>query len=1025
MMSKQVNSENNAEMNFDWLFSSYELQMECEEPEPLPEGELKLYKIEEITYEDESPRQEALENVFASLKITGFNLVYLILGEKEKVSFYFGVATDTLDPENPEKINIQDVAEKILAPSLRGNFRGSKISPVEAEEVIRIREYIMDKHDKKNDEPARLNFACMEGVPGITKDKEKKDFQGVDRLVDIMLGDEFGLLIVAKPINNTAELDTLEKSLEQIYRLITRQAKQQLQTGTNESENSGVNTTKGTQQTNTEGKNVSINKNISYNAASSVAKGTNNSSGSKGTSETGTETRGRTDSCGITTGENVQVARGVVEQIATQTGSQKGSSSNLSFDIVRKGMQEWLKYFDEVIFPRLDCARGKGLFVSSTLLFAREKPILAKLSNVMKSIFSGEIGNRSPLHAIPLSEEENGTRLKALKNFQQPLLQIKRSARTLEECYAASVHSKCLHYTSKGKETDFYAGNWMSSVELGMMAGIPRKEVVGLRLREEVEFGLNVVNNAKHSSITLGKLVQGGIAKEIPVSLDKDEFDRHMFIAGVTGSGKTTTCQAILCAANRPFLVIEPAKTEYRILLDKEDFKDDLLIFTLGDDTVAPFRLNPLEFTEGESISSRVDMIMASITAAFDMEAAIPQLIESALYECYRKYGWDIKTNTNRLYPGNEAFADGVYAFPSLGDVMDIMPAIIKKQGFDERLHDEYLGSIRARLQGLLEGAKGMMLNCKRSLNFEDLLDHNVILELEEVRNGAEKSLIIGFVLANLLVAIKRKFKKEKNKKIDHITLVEEAHRLMSKFEPGDNPNKKHAVETFADMLAEIRKYGESMMIADQIPNKLTPDVLKNTNIKIVHRLFAQDDKDVIGSTMSLTEEQRDFLSNLELGHAVVFSGSWPKAVHTQVINVTNTSSDTLISDETLRDNILKYYASQYQRGIFPGLEILKKKPSIPTLEKYIKTIQNVDMKDLFDGASVATAGISDELRSRIDAMFKECGEDVSVAALVALYLAPGKVPQRIEAVKHFIKFKLNGGPAPKDRREIKTLNQL
>ena len=353
------------------------------------------------------------------------------------------------------------------------------------------------------------------------------------------------------------------------------------------------------------------------------------------------------------------------------------------------------------------------------------------------------------------------------------------------------------------------------------------------------------------------------------------------------------------------------------------------------------------------------------------------------------------------------------------------MPAIIKKQGFDERLHDEYLGSIRARFQGLLEGAKGMMLNCKRSLSFEDLLDHNVILELEEVRNGAEKSLIIGFVLANLLVAIKRKFKRGGNKKIDHITLVEEAHRLMSKFEPGDNPNKKHAVETFADMLAEIRKYGESMMIADQIPNKLTPDVLKNTNIKIVHRLFAQDDKDVIGSTMSLTEEQRDFLSNLEIGHAVVFSGSWPKAVHTKVIDVTNTSSNTVIPDKTLRDNILKYYASQYKRGIFPGLEILKKEPSIEYLEKYIKNIQNVDMKALFDGASVATAGISNEFRDRINAMFKECGEDVSVAALVALYLAPGLEEYRRPAVKNFIDAKMNGSGFSGDRKYIKTLNQI
>ena len=35
--------------------------------------------------------------------------------------------------------------------------------------------------------------------------------------------------------------------------------------------------------------------------------------------------------------------------------------------------------------------------------------------------------------------------------------------------------------------------------------------------------------------------------------------------------------------------------------------------------------------------------------------------------------------------------------------------------------------------------------------------------------------------------------------------------------------------------VSEIRKYGESLVIVDQIPNKLTPEVLKNTNTKIIH----------------------------------------------------------------------------------------------------------------------------------------------------------------------------------------------
>lgn len=131
---------------------------------------------------------------------------------------------------------------------------------------------------------------------------------------------------------------------------------------------------------------------------------------------------------------------------------------------------------------------------------------------------------------------------------------------------------------------------------------------MGLELKEEVEFGLNF----KHfgNELELGKLIQSGNITEKSVGIDKDALDKHIFITGVTGSGKTTTCQNILASANLPFLVIEPAKTEYRILLKEYS---DLLIFTLGKDNVAPFRLNPFEFFEHESITSRVDMIKASI----------------------------------------------------------------------------------------------------------------------------------------------------------------------------------------------------------------------------------------------------------------------------------------------------------------------------------------------------------------------------------------------------------------------------
>ncbi len=73
-------------------------------------------------------------------------------------------------------------------------------------------------------------------------------------------------------------------------------------------------------------------------------------------------------------------------------------------------------------------------------------------------------------------------------------------------------------------------------------------------------------------------------------------------------------------------------------------------------------------------------------------------------------------------------------------------------------------------------------------------------------------------------------------------------------------------------MLAEIRAYGEGLIIAEQIPSKLTVDVIKNTAVKIVHRLPAQDDRESVGATMNLDEAQSRRVVALEPSQGVVFS---------------------------------------------------------------------------------------------------------------------------------------------------------
>lgn len=949
-----------------------------------------LYHIKEVTFEGEekSPRREAFENVIGMIQNEGVNFIYLILGDKKGVSFYFGLVKESkYDRELP--MPIDEMGNNLLKSAIRGNFRGSKIEEVSPEEMVEIFDRMQTNSNNRN---AR-KYASVIGTPGINESEDKKSFQGVDRLVDVMQGDDFGLCILAKPLSKRA-IKKIEDDLYQIYNSLSTFSKISLQEGenlskgtsiskgTSDSVSSGENTTKGTNyskttgtsentgtsesktagstkgsnysETQTEGKNWG--KSEGRNDGTSKTTGTNSSSGSnsgssssgtnqsKGTSQSVTENRGTTFSENVgtssskgtntgynksenmsktkgtntSTGSSQSKTAGTSETTGTNTSTTKGtnnsvsessttgSSQNVSKDIINKKAADYVKYIDEMLLPIIDYGKSKGLYLTTTFIFADNNSQLEKLGNTIKSLYSGKKGNKNPLEFKIL--ENNDKKIEYFKNFQIP------------ECVSYDDENALTLKSHFVENDEVSLGNWYSPNELGLIAGLPEKEVVGLALNEEVEFGLNAKTPDKDGEIiSLGNLVQSGNEIDTKIYLEKSALNKHIFITGVTGTGKTTTCQKLLLESELPFLVIEPAKTEYRILMNNEK-TEDILIFTLGNDKVAPFRLNPFEFFEGESITSRVDMLKAAMEASFDMEAAIPQIIESAMYSCYEDYGWNIDTDENEKF--DNPYDEGVYSFPTLEDLLNKIEIEVTKHDFDDRLKKDYIGSITARLQGLLVGSKGQMLNSRRSIDFRELIEKKVVLEIEGIKNGTEKSLVMGFILTNLCEALRAKYNKDKHFK--HITLIEEAHRLLSKYSAGDSLNKKNSVETFADMLAEVRKYGESLIIADQIPNKMTPEVLKNTNTKIVHKIFAEDDKEAIGNTISLSKEQKDFLSSLPTGRAIVFSQSWTKAVQVQIEQMTNTTSDEIIDEDRLRNRVEDFYIENYKKGIFIGTKYEK-----------------------------------------------------------------------------------------------------
>ncbi|MBF7045884.1 ATP-binding protein [Campylobacter volucris] len=951
------------------LYLNHKTNITTLKTDELDISDVALYKVDSITFKKDAPKRQALENVLSTLRIECVNFIYLILGNKEGIEFYYGVCRDY--SKVAPKLNIQEIGEFLLQPSIEGNFRGSKIKAIKGEKKKELLEKISNNKYQ----------SIIEGVPGILENKD--EFQGVDILADTMgINSEFGFMIIASLVDDKTIAD-IEKNIFDIYDMLSPMAKQSKQEsqgknfgtseskttgtnksksiGTNESKSIGTNESKNTGTNEGESRSEATNSGESKQSGASESKTFGTSSGSSDNGSSYSTNKGSSESKSTTTNSSITITGGKSQTISKNignsesktigtneskttgtsegtttgtnenktTGTNEGTTESIATttESTNKQIQDWAKYIDEILLPRIDYGKGKGLFTSSMFCFANSKAVLQKLENTIISLFSGESGNKLPLRAFLL---DNGKRLHAFRNLQLPKIQMNQDDEKISSLFSQSSHS---------------LGNLISSKELSLIADLPKKEVVGLELNEEVEFGLNYKQFSQENSLILGKLIQSGNITNKEVSINKFELNKHIFITGVTGSGKTTTCQNILINSNKPFLVIEPAKTEYRIL---KNIYDDLLIFTLGNDTLSPFRLNPFEFFPHESITSRVDMIKASIEAAFDMEAAIPQIIESAIYECYKDKGWNISTNKNEIYE-DKAFDEGVYSFPTLQDLIEKIEDVVKTQGFDERLKNDYIGSIKARLNGLLVGSKGFMLNTKRSIDFRKLLDKKVVFELEEIRNGNEKSLVMGFILTNFVEAIKANFKTSQNKHgLKHILLIEEAHRLLSKYEAGDSLNKKQGVEVFTDMLAEIRKYGECLMISDQIPNKLTPEVLKNTNTKIVHRIFAADDKKAIANTMALEDEQAEFLSKLDIGTAIVFSGGFSKAVAVKINQSSNTTSNELINEEIIQHNIYNFYAKNYKDGVILGSAWLEN-ADIKTIENLLNLQRRNIMKALKD----------------------------------------------------------------------------
>ncbi|NUT91753.1 MAG: ATP-binding protein, partial [Saccharothrix sp.] len=352
---------------------------------------------------------------------------------------------------------------------------------------------------------------------------------------------------------------------------------------------------------------------------------------------------------------------------------------------------------------------------------------------------------------------------------------------------------------------------------LAVLARPPKRELPGVHVVERADFD---VTPEVDGPIEVGAVLDDADRPAGTFTVTTDTLNRHAFVAGATGAGKSQTVRHLLEQLHGngvPWLVIEPAKAEYARMAGRVG---PVTVIRPGAPDAVPVGLNPLEPAPGFPIQTHIDLVRALFLAAFEAEEPFPQVLSHALTRCYTDLGWDPVVGEPRR-PGVTP------RFPTLNDLQRTALEVVAGIGYGREITDNVRGFIDVRLGSLRLGTPGRFFAGGHPLDVADLLRHNVVLEIEDVGNDQDKAFFIGAVLIRLHEHLRVRHRSDPTVGLRHVTVIEEAHRLLKNVLPGSPA--AHAVELFTALLAEIRAYGEGIVIAEQIPAKIVPDVVKNT----------------------------------------------------------------------------------------------------------------------------------------------------------------------------------------------------
>ena len=354
------------------------------------------------------------------------------------------------------------------------------------------------------------------------------------------------------------------------------------------------------------------------------------------------------------------------------------------------------------------------------------------------------------------------------------------------------------------------------------------------------------------------------------VKLNIKHLTGHTFVTGATGSGKSNTIYALLdqlLAKHIPFMVIEPAKGEYKHVFGH---RADVRVLGTNNKHTELLRINPFAFPPETHVLEHVDRLIEIFNVCWSMYAAMPALLKEAVLGSYEECGWDLSTSTQATH---------TTLFPTFADLLVQLEQVIEQSSYSQEVKSNYAGALLTRVRSLVTGLNGQIFSAEDSDN-KTLFDSNVVVDLSRVGSQETRSLIMGLLVIRL-----SEYRAEQslmNQSLRHVTVLEEAHNILRSHSGGSAEGShiaEKSVEMLTNAIAEMRTYGEGFIIADQSPSTVHVSAIRNTNTKILMRLPDEADRRLAGKSAALSDDQLDELVRLPKGVAAVYQNDWLEAV--------------------------------------------------------------------------------------------------------------------------------------------------